>query len=37
VRRVVDAVGALGAVDLEERTTTSESMKFRLPREVVPS
>jgi 4-hydroxy-3-methylbut-2-enyl diphosphate reductase len=37
VRRVVDAVRALGTVDLEERTTTSESMKFRLPREVVPS
>jgi 4-hydroxy-3-methylbut-2-enyl diphosphate reductase len=37
VRRVIDAVGALGTVELEERTTTSESTKFRLPRAVVPT
>jgi 4-hydroxy-3-methylbut-2-enyl diphosphate reductase len=37
VRRVIDALAALGPVDLEERATTSESMTFRLPRAVVRS
>ncbi|HET6684657.1 MAG TPA: 4-hydroxy-3-methylbut-2-enyl diphosphate reductase [Gaiella sp.] len=34
VHRLVDALGALGPVDVEERTTTTESLQFRLPREV---
>jgi 4-hydroxy-3-methylbut-2-enyl diphosphate reductase len=37
VRRVIDALRAVGPVELEGRTTTSESMTFRLPRAVVPS
>jgi 4-hydroxy-3-methylbut-2-enyl diphosphate reductase len=34
VRRLIDAIGALGGVEVEERTTTTESIQFRLPREV---
>jgi 4-hydroxy-3-methylbut-2-en-1-yl diphosphate reductase len=34
VRRLVDAIGALGPVQVEERTTTTESIQFRLPKEV---
>jgi len=34
VHRLVAALGALGAVEVEERTTTTESVQFRLPREV---
>jgi 4-hydroxy-3-methylbut-2-enyl diphosphate reductase len=34
VRGVIDAIAALGGADLEERTTTTESLRFRLPKEV---
>lgn len=34
VHRIVTALGALGEVELEERSTTTESLRFRLPREV---
>jgi 4-hydroxy-3-methylbut-2-enyl diphosphate reductase len=34
VHRLVDAVGALGDVEVEETSTASESVYFRLPREV---
>jgi 4-hydroxy-3-methylbut-2-en-1-yl diphosphate reductase len=34
VRRVIDAIAALGGADVEERTTTTESLRFRLPKEV---
>jgi 4-hydroxy-3-methylbut-2-enyl diphosphate reductase len=34
VDRLVASLGALGPVDVEERTTTTESVQFRLPREV---
>ncbi len=34
VDRLVAALRALGPVDVEERTTTTESVQFRLPREV---
>jgi 4-hydroxy-3-methylbut-2-enyl diphosphate reductase len=34
VHRLVEALGTLGPVDVEERTTTTESLQFRLPREV---
>jgi 4-hydroxy-3-methylbut-2-enyl diphosphate reductase len=34
VRRLVDAIGGLGPVEVEERTTTTESIQFRLPKEV---
>jgi 4-hydroxy-3-methylbut-2-enyl diphosphate reductase len=37
VHRLVAALGALGAVEVEERTTTTESVQFRLPREVRPA
>jgi 4-hydroxy-3-methylbut-2-enyl diphosphate reductase len=36
VRRLLDALGGIGNVELEERTTTTESLQFRLPREIVP-
>ncbi|MGZ4398420.1 MAG: 4-hydroxy-3-methylbut-2-enyl diphosphate reductase, partial [Gaiellaceae bacterium] len=36
VRRLIDALGGIGPVDLEERTTTTESLQFRLPREIAP-
>jgi 4-hydroxy-3-methylbut-2-enyl diphosphate reductase len=34
VRRVIDALGGFGPVDVDERLYTQESMHFRLPREV---
>jgi 4-hydroxy-3-methylbut-2-en-1-yl diphosphate reductase len=34
VHRLVAALAALGRVEVEERTTTTESVRFRLPREV---
>jgi len=34
VRRVIDAIAALGGAHVEERTTTTESLRFRLPKEV---
>jgi 4-hydroxy-3-methylbut-2-enyl diphosphate reductase len=34
VRGVIDAIAALGGAELEERTTTTESLRFRLPKEV---
>jgi 4-hydroxy-3-methylbut-2-enyl diphosphate reductase len=34
VTRLVDALATLGPVDVEERTTTTESLQFRLPKEV---
>ncbi len=34
VDRLVAALAALGPVDVEERTTTTESVRFRIPREV---
>ena len=34
VDRLVDALAALGPVEVEERTTTTEAVHFRLPREV---
>jgi 4-hydroxy-3-methylbut-2-enyl diphosphate reductase len=37
VHRLVAALGALGPVEVEERTTTTESVQFRLPREVRPA
>ncbi len=37
VDRLVAALGALGPIDVEERTTTTESVQFRLPREVRPA
>jgi len=35
VHRLVGALAALGPVDVEERTQTTESLRFRLPRELV--
>jgi 4-hydroxy-3-methylbut-2-enyl diphosphate reductase len=37
VDRLVAALAALGPVEVEERTTTTESVQFRLPREVRPA
>jgi 4-hydroxy-3-methylbut-2-enyl diphosphate reductase len=34
VHRLVGALAALGPIDVEERTQTTESLRFRLPREV---
>jgi 4-hydroxy-3-methylbut-2-enyl diphosphate reductase len=34
VRGVIDAIAALGGADLEEHETTTESLRFRLPKEV---
>jgi 4-hydroxy-3-methylbut-2-en-1-yl diphosphate reductase len=34
VRRVIDAIAALGPVETEERSITDEGVSFRLPREV---
>jgi 4-hydroxy-3-methylbut-2-en-1-yl diphosphate reductase len=34
VHRLVEALASLGPVDVEERTQTVESMRFRLPREL---
>jgi 4-hydroxy-3-methylbut-2-enyl diphosphate reductase len=34
VHRLVDALATLGPVEVAERTTTTESLQFRLPREV---
>jgi 4-hydroxy-3-methylbut-2-enyl diphosphate reductase len=34
VRRVVDALAALGPVDVSERTVTTESVRFALPSEI---
>ena len=34
VRRLVDSIAALGGATVEERTTASESLRFRLPVEV---
>jgi 4-hydroxy-3-methylbut-2-en-1-yl diphosphate reductase len=35
VRGVIDAIGSLGQVEVEERTTTTESIQFRVPKEVL--
>ena len=37
VERLIGALAALGPVEVEERTTTTESVQFRLPREVRPA
>jgi 4-hydroxy-3-methylbut-2-enyl diphosphate reductase len=37
VRRMIDALGALGPVDVEERATTTESIQFKVPKEVLPA
>ena len=34
VHRLVEALASLGPVDVEERTQTTESLRFRLPKEV---
>ena len=34
VHRLVAALASLGPVDVEERTQTTESLRFRLPKEV---
>jgi len=34
VDRLVAALGTLGPVEVEERRTTTESVSFRIPREV---
>ena len=34
VNRLIDAIGALGGVEVEETQTASESVYFRLPKEV---
>jgi 4-hydroxy-3-methylbut-2-en-1-yl diphosphate reductase len=34
VHRLIDAIGALGGAEVEETATASESVSFRLPREV---
>ncbi|HZU19716.1 MAG TPA: 4-hydroxy-3-methylbut-2-enyl diphosphate reductase [Gaiellaceae bacterium] len=34
VRRLIDAIAALGGAEVEEQTTTTESLRFRLPKEV---
>jgi 4-hydroxy-3-methylbut-2-enyl diphosphate reductase len=34
VGRLVSALASLGRVEVEERSTTTETMQFRLPREV---
>ena len=34
VSGLIDAVAALGGADVEEQTTTTESLRFRLPKEV---
>jgi len=34
VHRLVTALASLGPIDVEERTQTTESLRFRLPREV---
>jgi 4-hydroxy-3-methylbut-2-en-1-yl diphosphate reductase len=36
VDRIVGALGGLGPVTVEERTTTTESIQFRVPKEVLP-
>jgi 4-hydroxy-3-methylbut-2-enyl diphosphate reductase len=36
VTRLVSALSALGPVEIEERTTAVESLRFRLPRELAP-
>jgi 4-hydroxy-3-methylbut-2-en-1-yl diphosphate reductase len=36
VRRIIDAIGGLGPVEVEERTTTVESVQFRVPRDLMP-
>ena len=35
VRGLIDAIGTLGPVEVEERTTTTESIQFRVPKEVL--
>jgi 4-hydroxy-3-methylbut-2-enyl diphosphate reductase len=35
VDRLVAALASLGPVEVEERTTTSESIQFKLPKELV--
>ena len=34
VRRLIDSIAALGGAEVEERITTTESLQFKLPREV---
>jgi 4-hydroxy-3-methylbut-2-enyl diphosphate reductase len=34
VRRLIDAIAALGGAEVEERTTTVETLQFKLPREL---
>jgi 4-hydroxy-3-methylbut-2-enyl diphosphate reductase len=34
VDRLVESLRALGSIEVEERMTTSESVQFKLPREV---
>lgn len=34
VRRLIDSIAALGGAEVEERTTTTQSVQFQLPREV---
>jgi len=36
VDRIIAALGGLGPVTVEERTTTTESIQFRVPKEVLP-
>jgi 4-hydroxy-3-methylbut-2-en-1-yl diphosphate reductase len=36
VDRIIGALGGLGPVTVEERTTTTESIQFRVPKEVLP-
>jgi 4-hydroxy-3-methylbut-2-en-1-yl diphosphate reductase len=36
VHRLVGALAALGPVDVEERTTATETLRFRLPKELAP-
>jgi 4-hydroxy-3-methylbut-2-enyl diphosphate reductase len=36
VRQLIDALAGIGSVALEERETTTESLQFRLPREIAP-
>jgi 4-hydroxy-3-methylbut-2-en-1-yl diphosphate reductase len=36
VHRLIDAIDALGGAEVDERTTTTESLRFRLPQQVAP-
>jgi 4-hydroxy-3-methylbut-2-enyl diphosphate reductase len=37
VHRLVGALGTLGPVEVEERVTTTESLQFKLPKELAPT